>query len=79
MNITQKIKESETYEVVAHAHVSREHLKELFIQMGEDYLNTFNEDLLPKIKHDRRLEDEEHQFTILKTKDVKPKNQQDGK
>tara|TARA_R110000803_G_scaffold200441_1_gene264793 strand:- start:162 stop:383 length:222 start_codon:yes stop_codon:yes gene_type:complete len=27
MNITQKIKESETYEVVAHAHVSREHFE----------------------------------------------------
>ena len=54
-------------------------LQELFIQMGDDYLNTFNEELLPKIRHDRRLEDEEHQFTILKTKDVKPKNQQDGK
>jgi len=52
-------------------------LQELFIQMGEDYLNTFNKALLPKIEHDRRLEDEEHQFTILKTKDVKPKKQQD--
>ena len=50
-------------------------LQELFIQMGDDYLNTFNEELLPKIRHDRRLEDEEHQFTILKTKDVKPKKQ----
>ena len=50
-------------------------LQELFIQMGEDYLNTFNKALLPKIEHDRRLEDEEHQITILKTKDVKPKNQ----
>lgn len=54
-------------------------LQELFIQMGEDYLNTFNEELLPKIRHDRRLEDEEHQITILKTKDVKPKDKEDEK
>ena len=53
-------------------------LQELFIQIGESYLNTFNKALLPKIEHDRRLEDEEHKFTILKTK-VKPKKQQDGK
>ena len=52
-------------------------LKELFVQMGEDYLR-FSKDL-PKIEHDRRLEDEQHQFTILKTKDVKPKNQEDGR
>ena len=49
-------------------------LKELFVQMGQDYLE-FSKSI-PKI-HDRRLEDEEHQFTILKTKDVKPKNQED--
>ena len=52
-------------------------LKELFVQMGQDYLE-FCKDL-PKIEHDRRLEDEHHQFTILKTKDVKPKNQENGK
>lgn len=51
-------------------------LKELFVQMGQDYLE-FSKDL-PKIEHDRRLEDEYYQFTILKTKDVKPKNQEDG-
>ena len=52
-------------------------LKELFVQMGQDYLE-FSKSI-PKIEHDRRLEDEHHQFTILKTKDVKPKNQKDGK
>jgi len=51
-------------------------LKELFVQMGQDYLE-FCKDL-PKIEHDRRLEDEQYQFTIFKTKDVKPKNQEDG-
>jgi len=50
-------------------------LKELFVQMGQDYLEFCNS--IPKIEHDRRLEDEHHQFTILKTKDVKPKNQED--
>ena len=48
-------------------------MKELFIAMRESYAESSR---IQREMHERAL-DKEHQFTILKTKDVKPKNKKD--
>jgi hypothetical protein len=49
-------------------------MKELFIAMRESYAESSR---IQREMHERAL-NKEHQFTILKTKDVKPKDKEDG-
>ena len=49
-------------------------MKELFIAMRESYAESSR---IQREMHERSL-NKEHQFTILKTKDVKPKDRKDG-
>ena len=48
-------------------------MKELFIAMRESYAESSR---IQREMHERAL-NKEHQLTILKTKDVKPKNKKD--